>query len=394
MLSEIPKAIASAGQNDQAATRVYLMERWLRDHPDDVLATHAYAEMLYQLTRYDEAINVYTAAIDRFEDDRWGTYNQLGHLYRYRGSFSESEHWYRKATEEDPDEAISFIFLGSVQARQGNLKQAEESYRRATGCTDAWNVDEAFHNLGLVLRGQGRFAEAAECFRKALEINPKYKDATSALEDVTQVVKLLGDEGMLSEVRKAITYASRNDQAATFVYLAERWLRDHPNDVWVTLEYAEMLYKLTRYDEAIGVYTAAIDRFQDHRWLIYNKLGQLYRDRGSFSDSEHWHRKATEEDPNDAGSFIFLGAVQARQGHLKQAEESHRLATGCTEGCVDEAFHNLGLVLRGQGRFAEAAECFRKALEINPEYEDATEALEDVTRVGEAARGRGWLTKP
>ena len=195
MLSEIPRAIAYSSQNGQAATCVYLAERWLRDHPDDVWVTHAYAETLYQLTRYDEAISVYTGAIERFEDHRWGIFNQLGHLYRYRGSFSESEYWYRKATEEDPDEAASFIFLGCVQARQGHLRQAEESHRRATGCTESWNIFEAFHNLGLVLRGQGRFTDAAECFRKALEIDPEYEDATKALEDVTHVVKLLGDEG-------------------------------------------------------------------------------------------------------------------------------------------------------------------------------------------------------
>ena len=169
MLSEIPKPIAYASQNSQAATLVYLAEHWLRDYPDDLWVTHEYAEMLYKLTRYDEAISVYTAAIDRFEDHRWGIYNQLGDLHKYRGSFPESENWYRKATEEDPDEAAGFVLLGSVQAQRGHLKQAEESYRRATGCTEGqfW-CDEAFHNLGLVLRGQGRFAEAAECFRKAL----------------------------------------------------------------------------------------------------------------------------------------------------------------------------------------------------------------------------------
>jgi tetratricopeptide (TPR) repeat protein len=192
ILNEIQNAIADASRHDQAATCVFLAERWLRDHPDDLWVTHRYAEMLYKMTRYDEAIRVYTDAIEKFGDHRWGIYNQLGHLFRYRGNFPEAENWYRKAADEDPDEAASFIFLGSVQARQGNLKAAEASHRRATTCT-AGCIDEAFHNLGLVLRGQGRFTEAAECFRKAIEVDPEYKDAVEALEDVTRVVGLLAD---------------------------------------------------------------------------------------------------------------------------------------------------------------------------------------------------------
>jgi hypothetical protein len=150
----------------------------------------------------------------------------------------------------------------------------------------------------------------------------------------------------LSDVPEMIADASRNDFAATCVHLAERWLQDHPDDLWVIHKYAEMLYMLTRYDDAVRVYTDAIDEFEDHRWGIYNALGHLYRYRGWFPEAEKWYRKATEEDPDEATGFIFLGSIQARQGHLKEAEATHRKATMCPEGCIDEAFHNLGLVLR------------------------------------------------
>ena len=96
--------------------------------------------------------------------------------------------------------------------------------------------------------------------------------------------------------------------------------------------------------------------------------------------AEAWYARAVAERPDDAGAYIFLGAVQARQGKLEQAESTHRQATLCATGCIDEAHLNLGLVLRGQGRLAEAAESFRKALEIEPKYEEASEALADVER--------------
>ncbi len=181
--------IRTAYRNDQAATTVLLASRWLKAHPDDLGVIHNYAELLYKLTRYEEAIRVYLDAIDRFEDHRWGLYNQMGHLNRYRGDYASAELWYQKAVDEDPDNAASYIFLGAVQARQGKLMQAEVTHRRATQCPDGL-VDEAYHNLGLVLRGQGRLAEAADCFRKAIELCPKYAVAIEALQDIQAAMTL------------------------------------------------------------------------------------------------------------------------------------------------------------------------------------------------------------
>jgi tetratricopeptide (TPR) repeat protein len=185
-------------------------------------------------------------------------------------------------------------------------------------------------------------------------------------------------EALLKITQEAVQVAFQKDYAATCVLVAERWLRNHPDDLYVIYKYTEMLYKMTRYEEAIRVYVDAIERFKDHRWALYNQMGNLYRYRGDFAGAEPWYQKAIDEDPDDAGSYIFLGAAQAQQGKLKQAEETHRRATQCTDGCIDEAYCNLGLVLRGQGRLTEAAECFRKAVEISPKYADAIEALEDV----------------
>ena len=56
----------------------------------------------------------------------------------------------------------------------------------------------------------------------------------------------------------------------------------------------------------------------------------------------------------------------------------YRQATRCTTGCTDEAFFNLGLVLRAQERFEEAAGCFREAIRIDPKYRVAKRALRDV----------------
>jgi tetratricopeptide (TPR) repeat protein len=183
----------------------------------------------------------------------------------------------------------------------------------------------------------------------------------------------------LEALRTKLKDAYRNDHAATCVMLAQRWLQAHPDDLSVIHDYAEMLYKLTRYEEAIRIYHDAIERFTADRYHLFLQLGQLYRYRGDFTEAEVWYQKAIYEDVEEATGYIFLGCVQARQGKLEQAEQNHRRATQCLKGCIDEAYHNLGLVLRGQGRFSEAKVCFQAAIVIDNEYEAAIEALEDIT---------------
>ena len=180
--------------------------------------------------------------------------------------------------------------------------------------------------------------------------------------------------------RDMVEEAFRNDYAATTVLLAPRWLLGHPNDIGIILDYAEMLYKMTRYQDAIRVYEDALSKTdQDARWAIFNQLGRMYQYWGHPREAEAWFRKAIEIESDELASYVFLGACQTRQGKLKEAEETYRSAIKHTESCLlDEVYHNLGLVLRAQERLVEAAACFRIVIELDPKFANAIEALEDV----------------
>jgi tetratricopeptide (TPR) repeat protein len=179
--------ILVAKQKDHPATTVLLASEYLKANRGDMEVLLDYAEMLYKMTRYEDAIQIYMDAISLLDEgsNGWSIFIQLGRMYQYWGRPNEAEPWFRKAIEAEPDELASYIFLGACLARQGKLKQAEEMHRMATiKCPGSWLTDEAYHNLGLVLRGQGKLPEAADIFRKAIAITPNYSDALEALEDV------------------------------------------------------------------------------------------------------------------------------------------------------------------------------------------------------------------
>jgi tetratricopeptide (TPR) repeat protein len=119
----------------------------------------------------------------------------------------------------------------------------------------------------------------------------------------------------------------------------------------------------------------------DQLYQGYRNLGHLCQDQGRYDEAEEWYRKAVELKPEGAGRRIFLGALLAQKGDLSGAEACHRKATQCVGGCVDEAYLNLGLVLRAQERYEEALECFNKALEITSDYEEAMVGKSDMEKV-------------
>jgi tetratricopeptide (TPR) repeat protein len=96
-------------------------------------------------------------------------------------------------------------------------------------------------------------------------------------------------------------------------------------------------------------------------------------------------RKAARTEAHDPETDQTVSLYSPRDAawndHFDEAAEFHQRGTRCTKGCIDEAHLNLGLIRRAQERFAEAAQCFEKALELDPDYAPAKVALEDVRSV-------------
>jgi tetratricopeptide (TPR) repeat protein len=116
----------------------------------------------------------------------------------------------------------------------------------------------------------------------------------------------------------------------------------------------------------------------DKFWIPLSEMGHLYKARGEYKTAAAWYRQAIEAVPDEASGYIYLGGVLAKSGLLKEAEAAHRAAVRCEQGCRDEAYLNLGLVLRAQERYEEAAKCFELALGLDSKYTAARRALRDV----------------
>jgi len=118
-------------------------------------------------------------------------YYNFGQLHERKGAFRQAERWYRRAMANHPSDAGYPITLGRLLFRAGRCQEAEAVLRRATRCNEGCR-EEAFLFLGLTLGALGKYKQAHDAFAKALEIDPKFKEAKKELSDIENVLDQQG----------------------------------------------------------------------------------------------------------------------------------------------------------------------------------------------------------
>ncbi len=173
---------------------------------------------------------------------------------------------------------------------------------------------------------------------------------------------------------------------ATAVQVARARLAVDPQDIRAQVWLVRSLLDLSRFAEAQGLLEQLLSTMENRSTALKSWMAELYEKQGDLANAEEWHQQAVESSRQNAGPWVLWGATLARAGQLREAEEKFRQGTDCAEGAVDEAWYNLGLVLRANERYQAAAECFERALTLDPGYTESAIALEDVRR---ASRGSG-----
>ncbi len=179
-----------------------------------------------------------------------------------------------------------------------------------------------------------------------------------------------------------ICLADDRGQVAVVVELCKKHLRKfQKRSFFVRLIYGRTQGDLARYTEAEKVIRKAIalcpPRAIRALPIAYAQMGHLFQAKGDFKQAAFWYRKALNRNPKDATWHIFLASNAFKRGLLKQSETYYRRALKCAEGCLDEAYFNLGGILLGKRKYSKAIKYYQEALKIDPKYKIAKERLDD-----------------
>ncbi len=183
-----------------------------------------------------------------------------------------------------------------------------------------------------------------------------------------------------------IISATKQDLNACVIELAKSYLKDFPNSQGGWDMYSLALYRIDRCKDAKKAVFKAIDLLDESdkkrrlSWLLH-RLGHIYKNSGKLHKAIEYYEKAPNSNPSEATFLIYQCIMLMRIEKFDAAADILLKATRCEEGCIDEAFYNLGVVRMAQRNYEEAISCFEKALEIDPKYKEAKQQLKDVKKV-------------
>ena len=98
-----------------------------------------------------------------------------------------------------------------------------------------------------------------------------------------------------------------------------------------------------------------------------------------YDEANNKYRDALVENPESAIINFNIGDVQYKKRHFEEAIKSYEKSTSSDEIKVQSgSYYNIGNTLYKMGKLPESISAYKKALELNPEDEDAKYNLEYV----------------
>jgi Flp pilus assembly protein TadD len=156
------QALRSTGQRTQA---VAVLEQASIHNPRDTAVLGAYGRALADTGALAQALDVLGRAHSPDQPD-WRILSAQGAVLDQMGRHEEARRHYMSALRIVPDEPSVMSNLGLSYALSRNLREAEETLRRANASNN--REPRVRQNLALVVGLQGRFQEAEEIARADL----------------------------------------------------------------------------------------------------------------------------------------------------------------------------------------------------------------------------------
>ena len=167
------------------------------------------------------------------------------------------------------------------------------------------------------------------------------------------------------EVFEAAIQAEEAGDSDTAIPLYEQASLLAPQHPLPLLRLAILLSDLGKWKQAIRV-GHQITKRQPRNYEAYCLIARGYAELGRWTSAERFYRQslAIKQEP---WTWLLLGSALARLGRPDEAKECLRKALK-VDPDYEEAHYNLGYNYRKEGKFARAEKYLRRAIESDPKY--------------------------
>lgn len=161
------RVLSLLGEDSPALVQI---QDLLARNPGDIEYLRFAAFLFLKMGRYEEAIDAFSRALQKREDDHmlaWGYASALESGGRYHDAVEA----YTKLLKADPDNKTTMYVIGSLLTHLGQYRDAGRQFDRLL--EEHPEDIAAIIRRGFVAERLGKFAEALEWYEKALSIDSK-----------------------------------------------------------------------------------------------------------------------------------------------------------------------------------------------------------------------------
>lgn len=316
------------------------LERALRIDSNFVLARNNLDIILKKTGRLEEKIEKLVRTIDREPYDEQKTL-ELADTYRKLNRYSQAIIFYRKVLDFNPGSFEAHYGLGITLKLLGKYDDALEEIKTALEIKISPDV---YRTLGEIYFNKGIIDLAIRNFQESIMLDPSLAEGHFLLGFA------LGEKGKvdesLEEVKKAIAL---NPALAQFEPNLPIDIKEHKGH-WEFLK------------EQLGT-----PKISDNEYQVHYNLGMTYRNKGLFNEAKREFEECLKLQPTNPDLHLVFGEVELFLGRIDSAQEYIQRAY---ESDFDSAtcINVLGVVHCLRGELTDAVKLFDQALAIKNDH--------------------------
>ncbi len=288
------------------------------------------------------------------EESRVAEHRNLGLAFYGTGMYDESLREFRKVVELAPKDGSAFFYQGLIAVRQAEWNEAAKQFKRAAELSGA--KPGVLNNLACSLERSNLLNEAEAVYAEAVR---RDRNNPTVVTGWGVVALRKGDYEVaadrLDEVRESV-----GDKPLPPIWY---WARSLTAAAVEDFETAESLLR------------EGLDKHTDDSVLL-NNLAVILELSGDLDGAEELLARAQAKEPSLPQLSKNLGDVNYRSGRFDEAWEAYTRATKLKPDLGDDVYFKLGNIAYKRLDRDRAEECWRQALQLNPQHQLARTNLE------------------
>lgn len=324
------------------------------------------ADLLRTMERYDEALSLIDALLEKDNSNRQLQLLQIQTLYKAKKPKSALSVT-QGLIKSYPEETQLHLYLALLALDFNQLEESKQILQKVAK-SNSEDTSALFY-LGLIAEQQKKTEAAVGYYMRV-------KHGNNILQAITRMVGLFDSGSQEAEVKELINQVAANnfELVPNIINLHSDWLRSH-----VSKQAA-----ITRLEEGLSVYPEDLG-------LLYARA--MLRPEEEFDQIEATFRFIIDKKPDHALAMNALGYTLTI--FTERYDEAHELLTKAIELKPDDPaiIDSMGWVLFKLGRYSEAEEFLKKAYQLYPDPEVGSHLIQVQLRLNKRSSAQKLLNE-